>query len=155
MNELDEAEDAAMRSMLLVPDEPRHIAAKRIGDEREAHTLESIRMLAHRGNAWILDARRATWSEDQSGKDIVIITKFGQIFVQVKGSKSNAKQWRRKHGNTIGRYCVMVRFNSMKMIEPEKLRDRLLAVYRRRIREYYAAVAGVDISNVERKPGND
>ena len=90
--------------------------------------------------------RPATHAEDWSGKDIVIETAHGDVLVQVKGCKAAAQAWRKLYRDTIGPYCVMVRFKDLTMINPDTLRNRLLAVYQLRIREYWANVSGVDIS---------
>jgi hypothetical protein len=122
-----------------------NLVAHQLGKAREAITLELIQKIA-KSTPWMITVRPATRNEDQCGKDIVIETAHGDVFVQVKGCKASVHEWRKLHGKTIGRYCAVVRFKGLTMIEPNTLKTRLLTVYQLRIREYWANVAGVDIS---------
>jgi hypothetical protein len=125
--------------------------AHELGKAREMTTLELIQSMAT-SMPWILAVRLATRNEDRAGKDIVIETAHGEVYVQVKGCIRSVQEWRKLYRDSIGPHCVMVRFKDAKMLDPETLSKRLVAVYQLRIREHWARVAGVDIGG-RRRPG--
>lgn len=99
-----------------------------IGERNEQRTLKMI--LAFRtSEPAIIDARLATKDEDANGIDIVVRTAFGDMFVQVKSNKTDARLWRRKYVATIGHKTVLVRWDGDRIAAPTNLREALQETY--------------------------
>jgi hypothetical protein len=100
------------------------------GKRRELDTLD--RIIALRPLLpWIVVVREATREEDKQGIDIVITTAVGNLFVQVKSGKAQARLWRKKYAATIGARTLLVRWEGDRIAAPTVLAAALQALYAR------------------------
>jgi hypothetical protein len=91
---------------------------------REQLVLRSINEAKDRPT-WIKSARLATTYEDQAGKDIVVTTDVGDLYVQVLSAKTSTTKWLGMHGHR-SRICI-VKFGRNLMNKPLEVWTRVLA----------------------------
>ncbi len=83
------------------------LLGRELGDLHEHEALGLVRRAMER-HGWAQSARRATPEEDAEGKDIVVETDAGDLYVQVKSSPDAISAWRRKHGATLGTRAIVI-----------------------------------------------
>jgi hypothetical protein len=79
---------------------------------------------------WARGARRATREEDDDGKDIVVETDDGEVFVQVKSSASAVAEWQKKHGARLGKRAFAVAWQGDKPPAVNMVAAKLERAYR-------------------------